>query len=40
MLPYMEEFAEQMIGFINAQAAAYDLVHANFFMSGMVAAQL
>lgn len=40
MLPHMGEFADHMIDFIGTQAFTYDLVHANFFMSGMVAAQL
>jgi hypothetical protein len=40
MLPYMGDFAERMIAFIQTEAIEYDLVHANFFMSGMVAAQL
>ncbi|WP_132259786.1 glycosyltransferase family 4 protein [Paucimonas lemoignei] len=40
MLPYMGEFAERMIDFIRVENIDYDLVHANFFMSGMVAAEL
>lgn len=40
MLPHMGEFADRMIDFIGTHALTYDLVHANFFMSGMVAAQL
>ncbi|HZV62656.1 MAG TPA: glycosyltransferase family 1 protein [Methylophilaceae bacterium] len=37
LLPYMETFADFMVGFAEAQDLAYDLVHANFFMSGLVA---
>jgi hypothetical protein len=40
MLPFMGEFAHRMADFINTEGSTYDLVHANFFMSGMVAAQL
>jgi len=40
MLPYMDEFADWMASFIQSEGIEYDLVHANFFMSGMVAAQL
>ena len=40
MLPHMEEFACRVIDFIGNEGASYDLVHANFFMSGMVAAQV
>lgn len=39
MLPLMDDFTAWMIDFIRAQGA-YDLVHANFFMSGLVAARL
>lgn len=37
LLPYMETFADFMISFAEAQECDYDLVHANFFMSGLVA---
>jgi len=37
LLPYMETFADFMISFAEAQDFSYDLVHANFFMSGLVA---
>lgn len=37
LLPYMETFADFMISFAESQAFSYDLVHANFFMSGLVA---
>jgi D-inositol-3-phosphate glycosyltransferase len=37
MLPHMEQFGRFMIRFARRQKIPYDLVHANFFMSGMVA---
>lgn len=37
LLPYMNQFAVNMILFIRSRAVDYDLVHAHFFMSGMVA---
>lgn len=40
MLPFMEQFARFMIRFTRRQKIPYDLVHANFFMSGMVAQQV
>ncbi len=40
MLPYMADFTEYMIRFCRVQRRAYDLVHANFWMSGLVAADL
>ena len=40
MLPHMDEFARFMIGFARSQDLRYDLLHANFFMSGMVARQV
>jgi glycosyltransferase involved in cell wall biosynthesis len=40
MLPYMEQFGRFMIRFARRQKIPYDLVHANFFMSGMVAQQI
>jgi D-inositol-3-phosphate glycosyltransferase len=39
MLPYMRPFADWMKAFIRTHGS-YDLIHANFFMSGMVAMQL
>jgi D-inositol-3-phosphate glycosyltransferase len=39
MLPYMDDFARFMIAFARRHGG-YDLVHANFFMSGMVAREL
>lgn len=40
MLPYIDAFARFVLRFARRQAAPYDLVHANFFMSGMVASSL
>ncbi len=40
MLSYMEEFGRYMIRFAKRQKIPYDIVHANFFMSGMVARQV
>jgi len=40
MLPYMDAFARFVIRFARRQPLLYDIVHANFFMSGMVAQQL
>ena len=37
MLPYMEEFARFVIRFTRREGVLYDIMHANFFMSGMVA---
>jgi len=40
LLPHMEAFARFMIRFARRQRVPYDLVHANFFMSGMAAQQV
>jgi len=40
MLPLMDEFARFVVRFTQRQGSLYDIVHANFFMSGMVAQQL
>ena len=40
MLPYMETFARFVTRFARRQTQLYDIVHANFFMSGMVAQRL
>jgi D-inositol-3-phosphate glycosyltransferase len=40
LLPYMPEFRENMILFMEQEAIMYDLVHANFFMSALVAMEL
>jgi len=37
MLPYMEQFGRFVTRFARRQKVPYDLIHANFFMSGMVA---
>lgn len=40
LLPYMDEFACNMTRFIEKTDIKYDVLHANFFMSGVVAARL
>ncbi len=40
MLPYMDAFARFVTRFARRQHVRYDVVHANFFMSGMVARHL
>lgn len=40
MLPFMEQFGRFMIRFARREKVPYDLLHANFFMSGMVAQQV
>ncbi|MFN8557502.1 MAG: glycosyltransferase [Dehalococcoidia bacterium] len=40
LLPYMEQFAAFMLRFCRRQRRPYDLIHANFWMSGLVAAEL
>jgi D-inositol-3-phosphate glycosyltransferase len=40
LLPYMKAFGDEMIAFILREKLDYKLVHANFWMSGMVAMQL
>ena len=40
LYPFMEEFTEYMVRFCRHQRKAYDLVHANFWMSGLVAAEM
>jgi D-inositol-3-phosphate glycosyltransferase len=40
MLPYMEQFARCVIRYARRQPAMYDIIHANFFMSGLVAEQI
>lgn len=40
LLPFMEDFAGFMIKFCRRQPRKYDLVHANFWMSGLVACEL
>jgi D-inositol-3-phosphate glycosyltransferase len=40
LLPFMPEFANHLIDFILSTDLVYDAVHANFWMSGMVAASI
>jgi D-inositol-3-phosphate glycosyltransferase len=40
LLPHMEEFTREILRFIRRQRMLYDVVHANFWMSGLVAAEL
>lgn len=40
MLPHMEQFGRFVVRFARRESIPYDLVHANFFMSGMIAQQI
>jgi D-inositol-3-phosphate glycosyltransferase len=40
ILPYMYDFREEMLNFIHAEGIVYELIHANFWMSGLVAMEL
>ncbi|MDB5119092.1 MAG: glycosyl transferase group 1 [Sphingobacteriales bacterium] len=40
LMDYMHDFTQSMLAFIKRYDLQYDLVHANFWMSGMVACQL
>ncbi|WP_346320094.1 glycosyltransferase [Chitinophaga sp. YIM B06452] len=40
LLPYMTEFRDQMLAFMQREKLHYHLVHANFFMSAKVAMEL
>ena len=40
LLPFMDQFRENMLSFIRAGKIIYGLIHANFWMSGLVASQL
>lgn len=40
LLPYMNEFKNNMLKFISENKIAYSLIHANFFMSALVAANI
>lgn len=40
LLQFMPEFTNSMLSFITEQQIRYDLIHANFFMSAKVAAEL
>ena len=37
LLPYMDEFAAFLIEFFRRESVCYDVMHANFFMSGLAA---
>lgn len=40
LLPYMAKFTAYMLEFCRQQRPTYDLIHANFWMSGLVAAEV
>jgi D-inositol-3-phosphate glycosyltransferase len=40
LLPFMNQFADFAIGYLRRRKHAYDLVHANFFMSALVATEI
>jgi glycosyltransferase involved in cell wall biosynthesis len=40
LLPYMEEFRDSMVRFIRENEKRYELIHAHFFMSALVAASI
>jgi glycosyltransferase involved in cell wall biosynthesis len=40
LLPFMEEFTAYVLRFCKCQPEPYDLLHANFWMSGLVAAEI
>jgi D-inositol-3-phosphate glycosyltransferase len=40
LLPFMEEFTAYMVRFCRCQRKPYDVIHANFWMSGLVASDL
>ncbi len=40
LLPFMGEFAAWMLRFTRRRRVAYDVIHANFFMSALVAAEI
>ena len=40
LYPFMAEFTEYMVRFCRHQRKTYDLIHANFWMSGLVAADM
>src|SRR5947199_10593823 len=40
LLPYMDAFAARVLSFIKKHQIQYDLIHAHFFMSGIVAAKI
>ncbi|WP_026898462.1 glycosyltransferase [Daejeonella oryzae] len=40
LLPFMPEFRESMLSFIHARKINYDVIHANYWLSALVACQL
>jgi D-inositol-3-phosphate glycosyltransferase len=40
LMEFMGEFYNEMLSFIDRENINYDLIHANFFMSGLVAMQI
>lgn len=40
LLPFMGEFAENLLAFCRQQSRPYDIMHANFFMSGLVSLRI
>ncbi|HQU42673.1 MAG TPA: glycosyltransferase family 1 protein [Pirellulales bacterium] len=40
LLPFMDEFGQQMLRFCDRCSVEYDLIHAHFWMSGLVAAEI
>jgi D-inositol-3-phosphate glycosyltransferase len=40
ILGFMDEFAQNMLSFIRTEQLQYTIVHANFFMSGLVASKI
>jgi D-inositol-3-phosphate glycosyltransferase len=40
LLPYMDDFTAYMLRFCKCQRESYDLLHANFWMSGLIAADV
>jgi D-inositol-3-phosphate glycosyltransferase len=40
LLPFMQDFTSYVLHFFKCQRKAYDLVHPNFWMSGLVAAEV
>jgi phosphoheptose isomerase len=40
LLPYMDQFTREMLRFTRRQRMTYDVIHANFWMSGLVAAEI
>lgn len=40
ILPLMEEFSDFMLDYISSRERKFDVIHSNFFMSGMVASEI